>query len=131
MSVPIFISLSDWGDPDIGYSNPVQLDRVARRFPKLPIVVGHGCWPWVQGVLGIAFANQNLFVSPDMYLMRLPGTSDYVAAANGYLADRFLFGSSYPSCPVGHAVKCVDEPPFSLHVRERLMRDNARRLLGL
>ena len=56
------------GGPDLSYSDPVHVDRVAADFPALPIVVSHGGWPWVHQILHVAYRRQNVHVSPDMYL---------------------------------------------------------------
>jgi hypothetical protein len=84
--------------PDLTFSHPVQVDRLADRHPKLQIIAAHGSWPWVTEILGVAFRRTNVWVSPDMYLF-LPGGQMYVEAANGYLQDRFLFGTAYPALP--------------------------------
>ena len=59
------------------------------------IVCCHGFYPNVREIVTVAFRNENVFVSPDMYTF-CPGGGLYVEAANHFMADQFLFGSSYP-----------------------------------
>ena len=73
--------------PDLAYNDPLAVDVVARTFPKLPIVCCHGFYPRVADILTVAFRNENVFVSPDMYMFS-PGGRLYIEAANGFLQDQ-------------------------------------------
>lgn len=127
--LPVLLMAGGNAGPDISYSDPGQIDRLAARHPKLPIIAAHGSWPWVNQILGVAFRRANVWVSPDMYLF-LPGWQMYVDAANGYLQDRFLFGSAYPALPFQPTVERFLALPFEDRVRPKLLYENARRLLG-
>jgi hypothetical protein len=52
----------------------------------------------VQQALGVAFRYENVHLVPDMYLFQ-PGHAAWVQAANSFLGEQLLFGSSYPSGP--------------------------------
>lgn len=125
--LPVLLMAGGNAGPDVTYSHPVQIDRIAARHPNLQIVAAHGSWPWVQVILGIAYRRRNVWVSPDMYLF-LPGWRDYVDAANGYLQDRFLFGTAYPALPFKETVERFLELPFREDVKMKLLFDNAQRL---
>ncbi len=117
--------------PDITYSAPEHIDRVLADFPNLTVVSSHGNWPWVQEIIHIAFRRSNLYLCPDMYLHGLPGTADYVEAANGFMAEQFLFGTAYPFCPFKPYLDkflAFDWKPDAL---EKVLWKNATRLLGL
>ena len=116
--------------PDISYSSPVPVDRVAARFPDLTIVIAHGGFPWVSETLGMAFRRPNVYVSPDMYGLTMPGWRDYFEAANGFLSERFLYASSYPFLPIVGALRRFRGLGFSPQTLERLIHGNAARLLG-
>lgn len=118
--------------PDPTFSSPEHIDRVARDFPGLRIVAGHGNWPWVCEIIHVCYRRPNLWLSPDVYLNpMLPGAREYVEAANGFMARRFLFGSAYPFSALEDAVRFMHALPFRPEVLGLVMRDNARRLLGL
>jgi len=129
--VPLIINSSTVAGPDVSYAEPVHIDRLAAACPETTIVVSHGCWPNAQAMCGVAFRRGNVYVSPDMYMMRCPGVPDYVMAMNTFLADRFLFGSAYPSCAMKPLVDYYAELPIKDSVRPKVMYQNAARLLGL
>jgi hypothetical protein len=126
--LPVLLMAGGNAGPDLSYSSPVPVDRLAARHPNLQIVAAHGSWPWVNEILGVAYRRKNVWVSPDMYLF-LPGGQLYVEAANTYLQDRFLFGTAYPALPLKPAVERFLALPFRDSVRPKLLHENARRLL--
>jgi predicted TIM-barrel fold metal-dependent hydrolase len=128
--VPLIVMCGGAAGPDISYTAPQRIDRVLSDFPELVVVASHGGWPWVQEVLHVAFRRPNLYVSPDMYL-GLPGMHDYLLAANGFLADRFLFGTAYPFCPLEPYADWFRSLPIKAAAMDRILYANAARLLGL
>lgn len=128
LGVPAFL-MSGPTTPDQRYNDPAPLARVAAAFPKLRLVAYHGYWPNVQQLLGVAFRHENVFLVPDMYLF-LPGSEVLVEAANGFLADQLLFGSSYPFRPIRQSIEDAQRLGFSDGVLEKFFYDNARRVLG-
>lgn len=118
--------------PDITYSNPEHIDRVAADFPNLQIVATHGNWPHVQEIIHVAFRRPNLWISPDMYLNEgLPGLQEYLAAARGFLQDRFLFGTAYPMAPMVEYTRWFTGLPIPAPAMDKILQGNATRLLGL
>lgn len=118
--------------PDLTYSHPDAIDRVARDFPRLRIIAGHGNWPWVSEVIHVCYRRSNIYLSPDVYLNPgLPGAREYVDAANGFMSERLLFGSAYPFSALQDAVGFMRALPFRPEVLDRVMRGNARHLLDL
>lgn len=115
----------------LALSDPEQVDRVARDFPKLKIVISHAFWPWVQQSCGMAFRRENVYLIPDLYGMGMPGYRDWIDAANTGLQDRTLFASAYPYLGVKEMVDSYLKLPYTDAVKEKVMYANARRLLGL
>ncbi|MGZ4997995.1 MAG: amidohydrolase family protein, partial [Methylobacter sp.] len=99
-------------------------------FPQLPIVCYHGFYPYVNDILGIAFRYENVHLVPDMYIF-LPGGRLYVEAANGFLRDQLLFGSSYPFRAMGQTVEDFLKLGFQDDVLDDVLFNNAKRLLNL
>jgi predicted TIM-barrel fold metal-dependent hydrolase len=130
-SLPVIVTLSLNTGPDVGYCSPVDVDQVAHDFPTLRLVIAHACWPWVQLMLGVAFRRTNVYLTPDIYAINLPGRDDFALAARTYLQDRFLFASGYPFAPVGGALAAYRAMGFTGEVAEKIFRKNAARLLGL
>jgi len=95
LKVPVVIMTGPFAGPSIEDTHPKHIQRVAADFPRLSIVVGHGCWPFTNEMLGVAYRHENVFVSPDAYLF-MPGSEVFVEAAKGFLQDQLLYGSAYP-----------------------------------
>lgn len=127
--VPLFL-MSGPTTPDPAYNDPGRLAAVARAFPQLQIVAYHGYWPNVQQALGVAFRYENIHLVPDMYLF-LAGSEAYVKAANGFLADQLLFGSSYTFRPIRQSIEDAQQLGFSDASLEKFFHGNAQRLFGL
>lgn len=129
--IPVIIMAGGSAGPDLSYTEPTHLDRVAADFPNLKIVVSHGGWPWVHQMLHIAFRRPNVYLSPDQYLANLPGSDDYIRAADGFLADRFLYASSYPFTPVTGYAAWFKTLPIRPESMEKILFRNAAKLLRL
>ncbi|OGA72435.1 MAG: amidohydrolase [Betaproteobacteria bacterium RIFCSPLOWO2_12_FULL_65_14] len=129
--IPVIIMSGGSPGPDISYTEPAHLDRVLADFPEMTVIASHGNWPWVQEVIHIAYRRANLHLSPDMYLHNLPGMSDYLNAANTFLADRFLFATAYPLCPVKEYTDWFLKLPLKPDVMEKALYKNAARLLNI
>ena len=128
LGVPAFI-MSGPTTPDLAFNDPLAIDAVARTFPRLPIVVCHGCYPRIDAIVGVAFRNERVFVSPDMYLFA-PGGHRYAEAARGFLADQLLFGSSFPFRPMRQSVADFRALGLSEQVSAKVLGGNARQLFG-
>lgn len=105
LDVPVVVMTGPFAGPDIEDTHPRYIQRVAADFPKLTLVVGHGCWPLNAELLGVAYRHENVMVSPDAYLF-MPGGELFVQAANGFLRDQLLYGSAYP---VRELDACLDD----------------------
>lgn len=129
LGVPVFV-MSGPTTPDPDFNDPAAIGRVARAFPTLKIVCHHGFWPRVAEIVGVAFRYENVFLVPDMYLF-LPGSGLYVEAANGFLRDQMLFGSSYPFRPMGQSVEDARRLGFTEDALDAFFFRNANRVLEL
>ncbi|MHB8619210.1 MAG: amidohydrolase family protein [Chloroflexota bacterium] len=130
LGLPLLIMGGGNAGPDITYSSPTIVDHIAADFPSLTVIAAHGGWPWVHEILHVAFRRPNLLLSPDMYLFGMAGWRDYVDAGNGYLQDRFLFGTAYPFVPLKEGLQRFREL-FRPEVLPKLTSENARRVLKL
>ncbi len=129
--VPVILMVGGTAGPDLSYSDPVRTDRVLADFPQLEVVAAHGGWPWVHEMLHLAFRRPNLWLSPDMYFSRMPGWEEYLKAADSFLADRMLYASSFPFCPVKAYKRWFEQLPIKPSNRDKIMGANARQLLGI
>lgn len=129
--IPVSVMAGGSAGPDLSYTDPIHIDRVAGDFPDLRIAITHGAWPWVHQILHVAFRRPNVYLSPDQYLCGMPGSDDYLRAANGFLSDRFLYASSYPFIGVKRYRDWFGTLPIDPAVLPKLMYANAARFLGL
>jgi predicted TIM-barrel fold metal-dependent hydrolase len=129
LGIPVFL-MSGPTTPSFEHANPAAVGKIARAFSNLSIVCYHGYYPYVSEMVGVAFRYENVYVVPDMYIF-LPGGSLYVEAANGFMRDQLLFGSSYPFRAMGQTVE--DFLKLGLHeqVLDGVLFQNAKRVLKL
>jgi predicted TIM-barrel fold metal-dependent hydrolase len=129
LGVPVSL-MSGPTTPDPRFNDPSGLARVAQAFPTLPLIAYHGYWPNVAQAIGLAFRYENIHLVPDMYLFQ-PGSQLYIEAANSFLSDQLLFGSSYPFRPIRQSIE--DFLAFGLPdaVNEKVLYTNAKRLLNI
>lgn len=135
--LPVSISLSGLlsalAGHDLTWCSPIPVQRVAMRYPQLDIIVSHAAWPWADQMVSIALTCPNIYVSPDLYAStaHMPGARTYVDAANCFLEDRMLFGTAYPTRPLDECVRDFLAMGWSRPIVDKILYENAARLLGL
>lgn len=112
-------------------SLPERFHRVAKAHPNLPLIAGHGGWPWIRELTCMAFFTDNIYLAPDLYALHCPGSWDYREAANYMLQERCLFGSSYPLVPIHEAVNAAKGWKLRPDAQALYFYKNAERLLKL
>jgi predicted TIM-barrel fold metal-dependent hydrolase len=66
-----------------------------------------------------------------MYLYNMPGMDDYLKAANGFLAERFIFATAYPLVPLQEYAQWFVRLPLKPENMERCAYRNVAELLGI
>lgn len=130
LQVPVNVMSGPYAGADIAASDPVHIDRVCTRYPELRIILGHGAYPYVQEIVGVAFKHVNLYLSPDIYMF-VPGAAGYVEAADGALREQMLYGSAYPLRPLEQTVTDSLALGLSPESRDAYFFGNAARLLDI
>lgn len=130
LDIPVNLMSGPYAGADIGVSDPLYVDRLCTRYPQLKIILGHGGYPYVQQILGVAFKHTNLYVSPDMYVFA-PGGRAYIEAANGVLRDQIVYGSAYPLRPIIQTVSDTRGLGLSAESERAYVELNARKLLNI
>ena len=117
----------------VDYANPKYVERIAIDFPKLRIVCGHGCFPYIREAITLAGRRNTVFMSPDMYLLQF-GAEDWVKAVNhdfmGF-QDQFLMGSAYPSVAIKPYYDDVFKMPWKEEALPKICYRNALRAFDL
>lgn len=139
---PVIEKCQELGLPVSVLTGPCGFDGTASRsdrifdvcntFPNVKFMFLHGAWPEFRSLCGVMAMNNNVYVSPDSYIMYLPGWRDYVDAANYLLQDQICYGSSYPLHSMERVINFyLHEAGFRTEVLPKVMWDNTARFLGL
>ena len=128
--IPVLISYGGFTAPNLTYFSPAHIDQVANDFPNLHLILAHGAWPHVQEIMIVAMAHDNLYLSPDIYMINSPGEWDYYVGANYRLSDKIIFGSAYPAIDMKQAVDYY-RSKIRNEVLEKIMYQNAVKALNL
>lgn len=118
---------------DLSYTSPLPVDQVAKDFPRLQIVLAHGCWPFIDDAIAVMWKRPNVWLSPDAFQFQ-PGGTRYVELFNvdSRFQDRYLYASSYPAGPgIKARLEQWKSLPWNETIVEKLLYKNAARLLGL
>lgn len=137
----IAINSSAMIGPDISYSDPVHIQRVAKRFPTHPIVATHACWPNAAKMISIVMAGlmlgeSNIYYQPDYALLTgIPGGQEYLDAANISYVEvykKILFGTSFPFVKPAEGVKRIRAHAFdNAAAKDHILGINAATILKL
>jgi len=114
----------------IDHVAPRYIDIVARDFPELKIIISHGGYPWVNEAITVAQRNRNVYIDLSEYEFS-PMAEAYVEAANTMIGDKILYASAHPFVDFKTALKTYEKLPFNPDVRQKIMYENAAKLLGL
>lgn len=129
--VPVAFTYGGIMTRSLRYYAPEAIDDVAAAFPRLNMALAHGGWPYVTEVCQIALNRKNVYLAPDIYMVRSPGMGDYVLAANYLLRERVMFASAYPILPLKEAVDAYTQGGVREAALPLLMGENAARFLRL
>ena len=123
-------SMPRGGGIRLAHSNPMLLEDVAIDFPAMQIVMAHPSWPWQDEALSLCLHKPNVWIdlsgwSPKYFPPQL------IQYANTLLKDRVLFGSDFPLIEPERWLKDFAAAGFKPEVQPLILKENARRLLGL
>ncbi len=130
--IPVYLQWGGLFAPDLGLYNPVELDHVAVKYPKMTIICGHAGWPFVTEICQIALCRGNVYLAPDTYMTpNTPGYEGYVTAARNMLSERICFSTAYPLATISEMKASYDAFDLPDDIKENLFCNNAKRALGL
>jgi predicted TIM-barrel fold metal-dependent hydrolase len=135
--LPVSISLSGLlsalGGHDISWSNPVSIQRAARKYPGVKFIISHAAWPYAKEMVVVALACPNVYVSPDLYASTagMIGAEDYVKGANMFLEDRMLFGTAYPTKDIQESLRDFLALGYRQEIIPKILWHNAAKLLKI
>jgi uncharacterized protein len=112
------------------YGNPMPIDDVAVDFPEMPIILAHPSFPWQDEAISVCMHQPQVYIdlsgwSPKYFSPTL------VQYANTLLKHKVLFGSDYPLLTPDRWLSDFQKIAIRDEVRPLILKENARRLLGL
>src|ERR1051325_8999179 len=123
------------------YSHPLQVDRVASRFPNLTIVMAHMGNPWLIDCAAVLAKNENVYADMSAFFAEnRPITVHDVEVFKQrmeqvrvflYSYTKFLFGTDYPLYSQKEYLAAVEALEMGPDEHEAVMHGNAARLFGV
>ncbi len=118
--------------PDMSYCDPLSINRISLRFPRLKIVVPHACWPNTGGALCAAALSRNIYLIPDSYMYtHMAFYKEILSAAETWFKGNLLFASSYPLQSLAQTVAEWRKLPLGQEAMLQSLYYNAAELLDL
>jgi uncharacterized protein len=123
------------------YSHPLQVDRVATRFPNLNIVMAHMGNPWLIDCAAVLAKNPNVYADMSAFFAEnKPITAHDVKVFQQrmeqvrvflYSYEKFLFGTDYPLYSQKEYLGAVQALEMEAAERELVMHANAARIFRI
>ncbi|RJP23893.1 MAG: amidohydrolase [Candidatus Abyssobacteria bacterium SURF_5] len=115
---------------DARLGQPMLIEGVALKFPKLKIVLGHCGFPWVWESWSLAARHENVYVDISSFkdLYSLFPWDAYSASG---IEHKLLFATDNPLNNFGDCVNAVKGLSISDSFKEAIFGGNAQKLLGL
>ncbi len=122
------------GISPITYTNPLYLDDICRDFPDLKVVGSHPSWPYESIAIGVWLHKPNYYRELSGWVPKY-WEEELRREVNTRLQDKVMFGTEGPSAAFERAfpgiIASYRTSEFRPGVREKIMYQNAERILGL
>jgi predicted TIM-barrel fold metal-dependent hydrolase len=121
----------------LAHNQPLPLDDIARKYPKLRICLAHLGWPWVWEAATVAIRNPNVyldtagtFAGTPLESIRQITSVIPVRFIENALAEKLMFGSDFPRIEMNKMFAAVSTLPLRKDALEAVLRRNALAFLG-
>ncbi|MBN2845366.1 MAG: amidohydrolase [Deltaproteobacteria bacterium] len=139
LDIPIWFHLSiNYSTNSMEVERPIYLDIVARDFPELKMIAGHGGWPWINEMVAVAWRNPNIYIDIASYIPKYlgiqgSGWDSLLHFGNSVLQDKILFGSTwlFMGLSIKELADGVMDLPLKEEVKEKWLYHNAARLFSI
>jgi hypothetical protein len=134
------------------YNKPMYVDTIAVDFPSINIIMAHMSDPWFDEAIAVATKNPNVYLDIsglEPYLIRAPFAfiQNLLQAKMSCGIEKILFGSDWPlftpilslqeyaerikKMKLPPPIKVMGMPEFTTEEVNKILGDNAAKLLGL
>lgn len=127
--IPVMVTVSGWVGKYFDPTIPRQVDIVLTKFPKLTFIAAHAVWPWLREIVAIAFKHPNLYLTADFEGTRGVGAEALRDGALHMVKNQVIFASSYPLGPVADGIKSVRDWKLPPEIEQKVLYENAARIL--
>jgi len=121
----------------IKYNQPLLLDDIARKHPKLRICLAHMGWPWLWDAAAVAIRNPNVymdmagtFAGTPLENIRQITSQIPPRVIENMLGDKLMFGSDYPRIEENKMFSAVSTLPVRQETLDAILGENAMTYLG-
>ena len=133
LNVPVFITMAppaQVAGAVLAYTDPRDVDVVARDFPELKIVMSHASYPFVHEAIYACYRNKNVYMDLSEY-EAAPMCETYIRAMKEMIADKIVFASAHPFVDIKDCLANYEKMELPADVKEKVMYTNACKILGL
>ncbi len=118
------------GDYRYNYSKAKSVLKALKRFPRLQVICAHfGGWSeWEEGIATLAGTTAMVDTSSSLYALK-PGEAKKLIEEIG--VDKVLFGTDYPMWDPAEELARFGQIGLTAEERDKILHQNAERLLGL
>ncbi len=121
----------------IAPGHPMRLEPAIRRFAGLNFVLAHFAWPWVWEAVALAMKYPNVYLDTSCLYYDSPKEFfDFVftrqiplTIIERTLRNQVVFGSNYPRVEIKNMVHALKSLPLTEGCKNKILRENAERLL--
>ena len=117
--------------------NPLLLEDVLARHPRLRLYIMHAGYPFLDDLLALLYAHPQVYVEVGAIVFTQPRATLYRylrAVVDAGFEDRVMFGSDQMNWPqaIEVGVRAIEEAPFLSQTQKRaILYENAARFLRL
>ena len=121
----------------VSAGDPLRLEPVLARHPKLRIYIAHAGWPFADAMIAMMFAHPQLYVDVAILDWAYPEKDFYSylqRLVDAGFEKRIMFGSDNMVWPgsIGVAIERIRKAPFLTERQKKLiLHDNAARFLRI
>ena len=126
-------------DCQMKYSQPVNFEEVAIKYPELRFCLAHFGCPWIHETTALVLKYANVYTDTAMLYMDSPEIflREVLTEQLGHLwiehniQDKVMFGSTYPRIEQKRMIKAMESLSLRPKQRAMVMGENALRFMGM
>tara|TARA_Y100000034_G_scaffold79725_1_gene95672 strand:- start:6776 stop:8605 length:1830 start_codon:yes stop_codon:yes gene_type:complete len=121
------------------YSHPRYINNVAKRFPKLRIIIAHLGFPWHEETKKVILSNKKVYTDISGLMISIKKTPEekieiiakklreFIISISNF--EKILFGSDFPIRSIEDSIKIVEKMNFPHIINRKILFLNAYKVL--